>query len=99
MTAKTFLSCTTQDCIRVHSSRISRSRDQWMPVTQSQAEHCNGLRDVRVRQTWDISPVRSVQEKDRGSSCEDAFFANKVLLWKVNFNVKAKRQSKQACMI
>lgn len=74
----------TQECIGVHSSRISRSRDKRMPVTQSQAEHCNGLRDVRVRQAWDISPVRGLQKKDRDSSCEDAFFANELLLWKVN---------------
>ena len=60
-----------------------------MSVTQSQAEHCNGLRDVRVRQAWYISPIRGLQEEDRGSSREDAFFGNKLLLWKVNFSVKA----------
>lgn len=83
------LSCTIQECIRVHSSRISRSRDKWLSFTQSQAEHCNGLRDIRVLQARDISPVGSVQEKNWSSSCEDALFTNKLLFWKVNFNAQA----------
>ena len=66
-----------------HLGFFSRSRDQRLPITKSQAEHCNGLCFNRVHQTRYKSPIRSLQEKDRCTSSEDAFRSNKVPFWKM----------------
>lgn len=78
-----------------------------MPITKSQAEHCNGLRGDKVHQAWDTTTARGVQEESRGASCKNAIFANKLLLWQMNLKRdgkmmllrESKRQSDHACMI
>ena len=74
--------CSTTDA--VSTLLLYRSRDQWVSVSQSEAEYRYGLRHKRVLQTRNTASTTGVQEAGWRRSSQDAFCSYQVLLWKLN---------------